>query len=218
MLSRAKARARGFTLVEVLVALFIMAVMAVAAWQGVDGMLRTRNASEARLEQTLRLSTVLAQWEQDLLSVQDTGSVPALTFDGAAMRLTRRTAAGMQIVVWSLRPGPEGGSLLRWAGPAVTGGRELQEGWLQAQQFQGTERGQLATLTGITQWQLYFFRGNAWTNPQSSGNVFVPLSDTTAGGTRQALPSGVRLGLSFAPGSGLNGTLTRDILMGPQLP
>ena len=41
-------RDRGFTLVEVLVALVVMATLAVMAWQGVDGIVRTRDASQAR--------------------------------------------------------------------------------------------------------------------------------------------------------------------------
>ena len=53
--------ARGFTLVEVLVALVVMAIMSLMAWQGVDGIVRTREISQARLEQTLRLETVIAQ-------------------------------------------------------------------------------------------------------------------------------------------------------------
>ena len=43
-------RARGFTLVEVLVALVVMSLLAVMAWQGVDGMVRARDASQRRLE------------------------------------------------------------------------------------------------------------------------------------------------------------------------
>ena len=65
-------KARGFTLVEVLVAMVIMAIMAVMAWQGVDGIVRTRNASQQRLATTLRLNTVIAQWDQDLASIQET--------------------------------------------------------------------------------------------------------------------------------------------------
>ena len=57
---------RGFTLIEVLVAMVVMAIMSLMAWQGVDGIVRARDANQARLEQTLRLKTVIAQWEQDL--------------------------------------------------------------------------------------------------------------------------------------------------------
>ena len=59
----------GFTLVEVLVALTLMAVLAGMAWQGVAGIARARTASDERVESTLRVNTVLAQWEQDLQSV-----------------------------------------------------------------------------------------------------------------------------------------------------
>jgi general secretion pathway protein J len=69
--------AAGFTLVEVLVALMVMAIMAVMAWQGVDGIVRARDANQARLERSLRLNTVIAQWEQDLAAVQDTTVVPS---------------------------------------------------------------------------------------------------------------------------------------------
>ena len=213
--------ARGFTLVEVLVAMMIMAILAIMAWQGVDGIVRARAASEARLEQTLRLNTVIAQWEQDLALLQDTSVAPALTFDGASVRLTRRAEGGVQLVVWSLRPGADaaqaGAGLLRWAGPAVTGSGELQEGWLRSQQFQGVEPGQLRTLAGVSQWQLYCFRGNAWSNCQSSGDLASPAPGASAA-PRQALPSGVRLVLGFAEGSGMNGSLTRDVALGPQLP
>ena len=82
-----RAAAAGFTLVEVLVALLVMSLLAVMAWQGIDGMVRARDASQQRLEATLRLNTALAQWQQDLLSVQQTPVVPGLRFDGAALQL-----------------------------------------------------------------------------------------------------------------------------------
>jgi len=58
--------AAGFTLIEVLVAMTVMAVMAMMAWQGVDGIVRARDANQSRLEQTLRLNSVIGQWEQDV--------------------------------------------------------------------------------------------------------------------------------------------------------
>ena len=199
----------GFTLVEVLVAMMIMAILAVMAWQGVDGIVRARDASQARLEQTLRLNTVLAQWEQDLASVQESPAVPGLTFDGATVRLTRRAERGLQVVTWTLQPAPEGiaggGTWLRWAGPAVTTSGELQDIWMRTQQFQGAEPGQLRTLKGITQWQVYCYWGS-WSNCQSTGNL-----QSTG---RQAIPSGVRLVLDFSGGD-LNGSLTKDVALGP---
>lgn len=217
---------RGFTLVEVLVALMIMAILAGMAWQGVAGIVRTRDASEARMQQTLRLNTVLAQWEHDLEALQETPSVPALLFDGASLRLTRRAEGGLQVVVWSMRAASglsaagsadatPANTWLRWAGPVVTTQAELQESWLRTQQFQGVEAGQLRLVEGVSQWQVYFFRDTAWTNAQSSGdraagNTFVP--------TRVKLPTGVRLVLTLAPGQPREGSLTRDVALGPQSP
>jgi general secretion pathway protein J len=203
-------RHQGFTLVEVLVALVIMAIMSLMAWQGVDGIVRARDSNQVRLEQTLRLETVISQWEQDLASLQQTTAVPTLTCDGQTVRLTRRTEGGMQVVAWSLRPDSSNAMWQRWAGPPVTTTTALQEMWLRTQQFQGSETGQLKALTGLDQWQVYFFQGNAWANCQSSGDVVA-----ASGVQSQALPSGVRLVLAFAPGSGLNGSLVRDTLLAP---
>ena len=223
--------AAGFTLVEVLVALLVMSILAVMAWQGVDGMVRTRDISQRQLEQTLRLNTVLAQWEQDLASVQDTAVLPqALMCDGAAVRMTRRAADGVQVVVWALRPDTAGTDTgvfnwLRWAGPVVATSAALQESWLASLQLQGVEPGQLQALTGLAQWQVYFFQGNQWANCQSTGNVAeaAPPPEPPASGAsapsaaarREDLPSGVRIVLGFAPGSGLAGSLTRDTLLEP---
>lgn len=208
-------RGAGFTLVEVLVAMVVMAIMSLMAWQGVDGIARARESNQTHLEQTLRLETVISQWEQDLASLQDSTAVPALTCDGQSVRLTRRTPGGMQVVTWSLRPDAHDSMWQRWAGPAVTTTTALQQSWLQTQQFQGNETGQLRALGGLDQWQVYFFHGNAWANCQSSGNVAATPASSPVATTLQALPSGVRLVLAFAPGSGLNGSLTRDVLIAP---
>jgi general secretion pathway protein J len=226
------AQHRGFTLVEVLVASMVMALMAAMAWQGVDGVVRSRNDSQARLEQTLRLNTVMAQWEQDLSLIQDTTAAPGLQFDGVSLRMTRNAPGGMHVVVWSLRPSSliEGGAanpalkgevLQRWAGPVVTSKNELQEQWFRSLQFLGTEPGQLSTMSGLSTWQVYFYQGNAWANAQSTGNSANPVNPVNpgspgiAGNSGQALPTGVRLVLTFAEGSGNVGSLTRDSALAP---
>ena len=213
------APAAGFTLVEVLVAMMVMAIMAVMAWQGVDGIVRTRDATQTRLERTLRLNTVIAQWDQDLQSIQDTTVVPqALSCDGATVRLTRRAPSGLQVVAWSLRSDGDRSVWVRWAGPAVTTARELQDSWLRSLQLQDNEPGALRTLTGLSAWQVYFFQGNAWANCQSTGDLVAVSSAASAASAvapRQALPKGVRVVLSFAPGGDVSGDLTRDTLISP---
>ena len=222
----ARPRYRGFTLIEVLVAMVVMAIMSLMAWQGVDGIARTRESNQLRLEQVLRLETVIAQWEQDLTAVQETTAVPALRCDGRAVRMTRRAEGGMQVVSWALLPNDRGGTWQRWAGPVTTTTRGLQESWFRSQQLQGSEDGQLRALDGLESWQVYFFRGNAWSNCQSSDDVgpATPVSPVTpvsasspASGVAQRtlLPSGVRVVIAFAPGSGLNGSLVRDVLIAP---
>jgi general secretion pathway protein J len=215
----AASAATGFTLIEVLVAMTVMAIMAVMAWQGVDGIVRTRDATQSRLEKTLRLNTVIAQWDQDLAAIQDSSVVPqALSCDGATVRLTRRTPTGLQIVAWSLRADGDQAAWVRWASPAVTTTGALQENWLRSLQLQDNEPGAIRALTGLSAWQVYFYQGNAWANCQSSGDVAAappPASAASAVAVRTLLPKGVRVVLSFAPSSGVGGDLTRDTLVGP---
>ncbi|MBY0468463.1 MAG: prepilin-type N-terminal cleavage/methylation domain-containing protein [Burkholderiaceae bacterium] len=214
---------RGFTLVEVLVALSIMATLAVMGWQGIDGIVRTRDASQARLDHTLRLGAVLAQWEQDLASLQETEAVPAFNYDGKTLRLTRRSGEGVQLVAWSLNGNAAQGSpdrlqWMRWAGPSVTGSAALQDSWLRSQLLQSNDPALLRTLDGVSELQLYCYRGNAWSNCQSTGNVVATASPASGVpvSTRTALPSGLRLVLTLNDGS--DGTLTRDVALGPSPP
>ncbi len=203
---------RGFTLVEVLVALLIMAILATMGWQGIDGMIRARDASQGAAERTLRMTTLIAQWEQDLASVYDSATAPAIAFDGATLRLVRQATGGAQVVAWSLREGV----WRRWHSPVVANAAELQQAWLASQQLLGNEETQVQLLDGATEWQVYFFRANAWTNAQSSADIVVAPVAAAASGvvqSRAALPNGVRLVLMLG-----DRRLTRDVALGPQTP
>jgi general secretion pathway protein J len=219
-----KRNARGFTLVEVLVALAVMALLTGLAWRGVAGMAESRADSQARMDQHLRLSTVLAQWEQDFAMLHDTPVIPTLGFDGATLRLVRRVeqgaTTGVQVVAWQLRER----RWLRWPGPVVANAQGLRDSWFQSQQLLGNEPQQLLMMDGLASWQVYFFRDNAWSNAQSSAGApsAPPPPPQGASGPRPApqraaLPTGVRVVLSFE-GQAATGDLTRDVLVAPQLP
>jgi general secretion pathway protein J len=206
-----RARAGGFTLVEVLVALLIMSVMAGLSWRGIDGLARARDGVESNIEATARLNTVLAQWEADLQALYQTSGVPALSFDGATLRLTRASEGGVQLVAWQLREQ----RWLRWSSPVVQRYGDLQEQWMRSQQLLGNEPNQLVLLGGVTGLQVYFYRRNGWSNAQSSGDVVAadPAASTPQGAGTE-LPGGVRLLLSLTRPR--PGTVTRSIALGPQ--
>ena len=168
-LHRGPGQTHGFTLVEVLVALLIMSVIAAMGWQGVASMARARDHGAAATERTLRVAALVDQWEQDLQAVYNSPVVPGLQFDGASMRIARRSGGGVQIVVWALRSG----QWQRWASPVTTRRTELAQAWLASQQLQGREPEQLLLLDGVTDWQVYFYRGQGWSNAQSSGDLVV---------------------------------------------
>ncbi len=212
--------AHGFTLIEVLVSLLILAVLAATAWKGMDSISTARQVADGNLKQTLRLQSVMTQFEADLGQIMDTFVVSGLQFDGAHLRLTRRSAEGVQVVVWYL----QGGRLLRWASPVTARVGELQKYWLSSYQLRGREPGTLTALKGVEQWQVYCFRGGAMSNCQSTGNMGAQAAGAGASAPsalqnalREQLPNAIRCQLTLGEGSGFGGTLVRDMMLAPQL-
>jgi general secretion pathway protein J len=82
----------GFTLVELLVAIAVMALLAIVSWRGLDGMVRAADHARAR-RRVLELQTVLAQWGADLDALQAFEHTEPLAWDGQALRLTRHAPA-----------------------------------------------------------------------------------------------------------------------------
>jgi general secretion pathway protein J len=189
---------RGFTLVEVLVALLAMALLAALAWQGLDSVFRSRDAGRVSVDRTVRMATVLTQWEQDLLAVHDSGAVPALGYDGQSLRITRRAERGVMLVSWSVR----GGTWQRWASPTYVNAGELQDAWLRSHQLVGTEAGHLVMAEAASEWQVYFYRDNGWSNPQSTGNLAPAQAPVVQTPVLQASPPQAAASGASAPAAG----------------
>jgi general secretion pathway protein J len=218
-------RARGFTLVELLVALFALALLAALSWRGLDGMMRARAQTEARADEVLTLQTGLAQWSADLDAIEQFPGTTALAWNGRVLRLTRQGsgggADGALVVAWTRRQG----QWLRWRSPPVATRGDLEAAWALADQWSQNAsqsmRQQEVTIVPLEDWQIYFYRGNAWTNPQSSDATqgATPATGTGSGAAPAAtpgqvatnvLPDGVRLVLQLPAGRAISGQLLRD--------
>ena len=216
-------RARGFTLVELLVALFAMALLAVMSWRGLDGMTRAQAATSVRADEVLTLQVGLAQWSADLDAVVQMPGAAALDWNGRVLRMTRRDTtspmSGVLVAAWTLRSG----QWLRWQSPPLTTRGQLNQAWLEADQWSQTpgdaQRQLEVVVTPLQEWKIFYFRSDAWTNPQSSDAVSAPVAQPgltpeaaamIAAQTTPVIPEGVRLVLVLPPGGALAGEINRD--------
>lgn len=199
---------RGFTLIEVLVALVLVSIMAMMAWRAMDGLGRAGELTNANEQVLQRTQIGLGQWAADLDAITDvdagigTAVIAPLEFDGQRLRLTRQSSqpnAGVVVVAWTIRSTDAGPALQRWASLPTTNRLALQAAWLAADRWSRTplpEDAKFAvTLMPVSRWQLFYSRDGAWSNPQSAAG-------TLAGGA--AVPDGVQLILDVP-----NGKLTK---------
>jgi general secretion pathway protein J len=211
-------RTRGFTLIELLVALFALALLATLSWRGLDGMTRAQSQTQARADEVLAFQTGLAQWSADLDALVQLPQVTAIEWNGRVLRLTRRGTAdiadGVRVVGWARREG----QWRRWQSPGLTTRGDVEAAWQQADmwaQNPGDElrRGEVAVMP-LEDWQVFYFRSDAWTNPLSSDAQVAqgPAAADTAAVVRRTglVPDGVRLVLTLPPGTAFSGRLVRD--------
>ncbi|EYC51066.1 general secretion pathway protein GspJ [Hylemonella gracilis str. Niagara R] len=207
-------RQLGFTLLELLLAISILSVLTLLAWRTLDTLSKSETWTQERTQHWQGWRIALAQWQADLDALEDLAPEPAPVFDGLVIQWVRRAAPlpeddtpGWQVVAWGLQPDAQGAPhLARWASPVLRERQALLQAWqaarLWARNPSDALRAQQTLLPAVQEWQLLYYRGGAWSNPQSSSGGGTE-TETTA-------PSGIRLLLTL-PGEGA--PETRQLLM-----
>ncbi len=209
--------AHGFTLVELLVALFALSILAILSWRGLDGMLRAQSHLQARADQVLALQVGLAQWSADLQALEPLPQVTALDWNGQALRLVRRSATGVPpgadgvvVAAWARRTAQgQGGLWLRWQSPPLTRRADIEQAWLQAEAWardpaEVGRAGEVSVMP-LDDWRLLYFRDGNWRDA-TPGDP----QDTETSRPPTPLPDGVRLVLTLPAGGPMGGALTLD--------
>ncbi len=216
-------RARGLTLIELLVALTIMSALALFSWRGLDGMSRTESHTRTHTQGWLQWQTALAQWSADLNHLHENAVVPALSFDGQLLRLVRTDPhpppgqePGLVVVAWALSPASAEAPAhwSRWVSPPVTQQHDLLRAWQAAQLWQREPNAalpqQALALLPLRSWQVLLNQGGQW-QPATTPAQATPAQTAPPDPAALRAPEGVRLLLTPLEGQAVpGGPITHD--------
>lgn len=180
---------KGLTLVELLVAISVLAVVAVLGWRGLDSIVRSRIALTNDLEQTRGLQLAFAQLQSDCLHL----AAPAVLSHRAAiytqpaqLNLVRVVFSDdqpsrLQVVSYQL----EDGVLTRRESTATRDLKELDNSWQAAINHTDTDPA-ITLQTGVSAMtmRLWLSGSNGWSIPvaapptELASPAIVPLSPT----------------------------------------
>lgn len=200
---------KGFTLIELMVAIAAMALLALMSWRGIEGMARSQSQTRERGDAVLTLQTSLSQWNADLDAMASLPLTRPIDWNGRTMRITRSVSDGIQAVVqvvaWTQRSDAAGTPRwYRWQSPALRTRGEWQQAWERADTWSqnGGDPGAGAevALVPLQTWQIFYFRNDLWS----------PAASADALGAATPVPDGVRLVLDLPAGPALAGSVTRD--------
>ncbi len=214
----------GLTLIELLVAIGILAFIAVLGWRGLESLIRTRSSLDQELEQTRNLQIIFAQLQNDCAHIVQASLIDGqkpLVIDRNQLSLVREVSmeampTTLQWVSYRL----ENNTLYRLVSPATRDLQALQAYRLQLNADSNMTSSRVKLETGIQNFDVRVWAndGRGWINQKdmlvsttalvSRGSLMNPQTGTT---TNNITWRGVEVSLSLINSSG---ELTKAILLG----
>lgn len=131
-----KTRHRGFTLVELLVAISVLAIVAVMGWRGLESIIQARIVLNTELAQARGLQLAFAQMQSDASHIAESANIgrrPVLSTQPGRLTLVREVftenqPSRLQVVAYRVREGV----LTRRESIATRDLKELDAAWVAA--------------------------------------------------------------------------------------
>lgn len=212
-------RHAGFTLVELLVAIGILAMVAVLGWRGLDGIVRARVALTEQMETTRGMQLAFAQMQNDCEHAADSelmGGRPGLLWDADRLTLVRKVyvenePSRLQVVGYRV----VAGQLLRRESPGTRDLVQVEQLWQAIASDAPAENSPSVVLqTGVAGMQVQGWQNDAWRNEPvgtGGGDGGQPPPNPDVVPIRAQEPTGVQVALTV---QGLAQPMVKAFLLG----
>ena len=171
------AKASGFTLVELLIAIFVLAIVAVLGWRGLDTIVRTRVALNEDLAQTRGLQLAFAQMQTDAAKIASDTQLPGrspIEIGNDRLMLVRTTGGDgqptrLQVITYLVREG----ILSRKESLPTRDLNELQQIWSAALNDFNTSNA-VVLQTGVQSMTMRVWDGKGWRSQTGGSQASSP--------------------------------------------
>lgn len=204
------ARHKGLTLIELLVAISVLAFIAVLGWRGLDSIVRARIALTGDLEQTRGMQLAFAQLQSDCAHLADAAVLPnrmPLLVEQGRLTLVRTVFADnqpsrLQVVAYRAKDG----MLTRRESAATRDLRELGALWLAAANDIDTSQA-VVLQSGVAALTMRLWASGGW----RAGVDALPPSVPAGMNASPVVPTGLEVASQL---QGREGRLLKIFLLG----
>ena len=188
----------GFTLVELLVAISILAIVAVLGWRGLDGIVRARSALSEQMETTRGMQLAFAQLQSDCEHIVEPGTInqrPRLLTGTDRITMVREVftenqPARLQVVSYRIL----NGTLVRRESNLTRDLAQLDALW-QAAGSDADTSGGVTLQGGLTGMQVLVWQNGGWRQAVTTTNANAALVQQSTGTTQALEPTGLQVAL-----------------------